>query len=410
MKRKKYNSLPRLERDSRGYWRARWYANGERRLKSFGADRTRAVNLFSTWLNEFVNDPNKGAKPENQECTVRHLWDAYAGFAAVHYVRADGKPTGEAENITTAFQHVLELYGDSLAVDFSPPCLVDVQNGMIAGGKLVTTTINARIAKIRAVFKWGVARGMFPESVWSGLLAVSPVKPGRGVVVDGQAYIPAAPEPVSPVSEDCITATCAHLPPIIRAMVWFAWWTGARPGEVCALTTGQITTGPGAWTYIPTHHKTVHHGREKVIYIGPRGQDAIRPYLLPDLSAPVFSPRVAMLERAEMRRSAYTPPTTGDYRTWPSYIQRQEEREARELAPAYNTKTFARAIAYACTAAGISPAWSPNQLRHAAGTRLRAQAGLDVAQGVLGHSDAKTTQRYAELDNHAVKAAIERLG
>lgn len=42
--------------------------------------------------------------------------------------------------------------------------------------------------------------------------------------------------------------------------------------------------------------------------------------------------------------------------------------------------------------------WSPNQLRHTAATEIRAAFGLKAAQVVLGHSNAITTEIYAEAD------------
>lgn len=44
------------------------------------------------------------------------------------------------------------------------------------------------------------------------------------------------------------------------------------------------------------------------------------------------------------------------------------------------------------------PHWHPNQLRHAHGTRVRRQFGLEAAQVVLGHARADVTQVYAETD------------
>jgi integrase len=51
----------------------------------------------------------------------------------------------------------------------------------------------------------------------------------------------------------------------------------------------------------------------------------------------------------------------------------------------------------ACDAGGI-PHWHPNQLRHTRGTEVRKSHGLEAAQVVLGHADAKITEVYAESD------------
>ena len=42
--------------------------------------------------------------------------------------------------------------------------------------------------------------------------------------------------------------------------------------------------------------------------------------------------------------------------------------------------------------------WSPNQLRHTRATRIREKYGLEAAATVLGHSDPRVTEIYAERD------------
>jgi hypothetical protein len=52
--------------------------------------------------------------------------------------------------------------------------------------------------------------------------------------------------------------------------------------------------------------------------------------------------------------------------------------------------------------------WHPNQLRHAHGTRVRREYGLEAAQVVLGHARADVTQVYAEADvSQAARVAAE---
>src|SRR3546814_10186803 len=53
------------------------------------------------------------------------------------------------------------------------------------------------------------------------------------------------------------------------------------------------------WTYKPSQHKTAWHGHERVIYLGPRAQDVLRPFLKKDLQAFIFQPAEADLWRRE---------------------------------------------------------------------------------------------------------------
>ena len=51
--------------------------------------------------------------------------------------------------------------------------------------------------------------------------------------------------------------------------------------------------------------------------------------------------------------------------------------------------------------------WTPNQLRHSAGQKVRDKYGLEAAQAVLGHTHAKTTEIYAE-SNFEIAAKVAR--
>lgn len=54
--------------------------------------------------------------------------------------------------------------------------------------------------------------------------------------------------------------------------------------------------------------------------------------------------------------------------------------------------------------------WHPYQLRHSFGTRVRGNYGLEAAQVLLGHSNASTTEIYAELDLGLGLAVAAKIG
>ncbi len=60
---------------------------------------------------------------------------------------------------------------------------------------------------------------------------------------------------------------------------------------------------------------------------------------------------------------------------------------------------------------GRTPArWTPNQLRHKAGTEIRRQYGLEAAQVTLGHARADVTQVYAERDYELARKVMRKIG
>lgn len=155
-----------------------------------------------------------------------HLW------AAGYYVK-HGRPTMEARNFNDACRPLLALYRDLPAAEFSVAKLELVRDAMVEQGNLCRKTINSRIRKVRAVFAWAVRKELVPPSIYHGLCALKALQPGRTKAPDRAG--------VEAVEWERVEAMLPHLPsPPLRAMVAFAWWTGARPDEVWALRWADV--------------------------------------------------------------------------------------------------------------------------------------------------------------------------
>ena len=183
------------------------------------------------------------------------------------------------------------------------------------------------------------------------------------------------------------------------------------------------------WVYRPESHKTEHHGRERVIFVGPKAQAEILPYLLRDAEAYCFSPsdseRTRKAERRNLRKT----------KVQPSQIDRRKSRPIRKPRARYFKDAYARAISRAAEKANeaairaaresaaargetfeLGPGerllrhWTPNQLRHTAATEIRRKYGLEGAQVVLGHAKADVTQVYAERDQRLAATIMAEVG
>lgn len=75
----------------------------------------------------------------------------------------------------------------------------------------------------------------------------------------------------------------------------------------------------------------------------------------------------------------------------------------------FTSDSLGKAVRKACRKAGI-PEWSPNQLRHAAGTAFRAEFGIEASRVMLGHSSAVTSEIYSEADWEKAREIIRKLG
>jgi integrase len=187
-------------------------------------------------------------------------------------------------------------------------------------------------------------------------------------------------------------------------MVQLQRLAGMRPGEVVLMRTCDVDRGGEVWFYTPGTHKTAHHGRSRRIALGPRAQEILKSWLRPDPEEFLFAPREAMAEfRAEQRRRRTTP-------LYPSQAARPRKPNPKQ-APGdrYSARTYNHAIRYGCARAGVPP-WHPNQLRHAAATRIRQTYDLDAARAVLGHSDLKTSEVYAERDRERAARVMREIG
>src|SRR5262249_52262271 len=124
---------------------------------------------------------------------------------------------------------------------------------------------------------------LIDESVYRALATVPGLQQGRTAAIE---Y-----EPVGPVAGGDVEATLKHLPKVVKAMVQFQRLTGARPSEVCILRPQDLDRTGTVWTYSPATHKTEHHGRQRRIFVGPRAQAVLLPWLLRPADAYCFSPR-----------------------------------------------------------------------------------------------------------------------
>jgi integrase len=272
--------------------------------------------------------------------------------------------------------------------------------------------VNKHIGTINRIFKWGTENELVPATVFHALQAVSGLRRGRSAAKESV--------PVKPVPETYVEAAIVHVSAQVAAMVRLQQLTGMRPGEVTIMRGCDLDMTGKVWTYTPSTHKTEHHGIERPIYLGPKAQDIIKPFLKSDLTAHLFDPRDAMEAfNAERRLNRKTPMT-------PSQAKRTKKSRPK-IAPLdhYTTESYRRAIARACEAADKAarnerpdakpedvfvPAWHPHQLRHNAATRLRKEFGIEAARVVLGHRTAAVTEVYAEMDQAKASSIMGRVG
>ena len=353
---------------------------------------------FARLLHEIEVSPAAAIAQAPSGRSVNELLEAYRLHAEGHYRHADGTQTSEYREVLWSIRFVRELYGLAAAAEFGPLALRAVREKMIAAG-WCRKLVNKRIDRVKRAFRWAVSMELAPAAVFQGLQTVAGLRAGRTTARETK--------PVLPVEPAAVEATLPFLNRHVRAMVELQRYTGMRPAEVCALRLADVDRTGELWVYRPVQHKTLHHGKDRTVLIGPKGRAVLEEFIaggrVVDPTAPLFSPRRAREERFAAMRAGRKSKVT------PSQANRRKEKPKLLPAMEYTPHTFAHAVRVAAKKAVVAH-WHPNQLRHLYASEVRKGHGLEAAQVLLGHSRSDVTQIYAERNNELAGMIAAKIG
>jgi integrase len=318
--------------------------SGERRDFYLGAYNTAAsrkeyARVIAEWEARGRRLPQA---VQTTDLAIAELIARYWKHVEEYYRHADGTPTGEVQAMRYALRPLNYLHGSMLIPSFGPSALKAVLELMVQGYKhpkygeqppLCRTRINAEVKRIRRMFKWAIENDLAPAGVHQALCAVAPLKRGRTQAKESEA--------VKPVPRAVVEETLPILRSMLADMVRLQLETGMRPGELVVLRACDIDMVGPVWLYRPSSHKTAHHGHERIIPIGPKGQEIIRRYLSVDLQAYLFSPRQGMEERARSLRAGRKT------KVQPSQQCRKKRRPKKAPGDRYTPQSYGKAIAEA---------------------------------------------------------------
>lgn len=370
-------------------------------LGKFGSDESK--QKYRRLIAELLTTPSPTREPNDRaraigdtSLTVDQLLVAFWERHVVSYYVKDSKPTSERDNIRQALRFAHRLYGSTQASDFGPQALKTVRQAMIDAGRC-RNLINKDVNRIRGAFRWAVEHELLPLPIFQALVTVAGLRKDRTEAKEKP--------PVGPVSEEHVEAVLPLVSPTVATMIRVQRLTGMRPQEVILMRAVDIDrSDPACWFYRPHRSKGEHHGRERVVYLGPRCQELLLPYLEQYPDGYLFSPKRAEVQRrAELgaRRKRALSPAQRAHRPKPD-----PERAPGDL---YDDGAYRKAIRRVCKRLGI-PIWFPHQLRHSAASEIRRRYGLEASQAVLGHSELGTTQIYAEVDRTAAQKVMAEIG
>lgn len=422
----------RVRINGRDIWCGKWPRGKKSPSPEAEEKYRRIIAEYLATGNAAVNASGPPPRDDSGGLSVSELLVLYWRFARSYYTK-DGRPTGQIPVVRSALRSLRLLYGSTAAAEFGPRKLKLVREAIVRDGRC-RGTVNTYVACIRRAFRWAVSEELIPPAVHEGLRSLPGLRKGRSVARES--------EPVRPVGDGTVNDTLPHLPPAVAAMVRLQLLTGMRPGEVVGIRPCDVTIGTdGIWCYRPQSHKMEHHERERRIFIGPKGQDVLRPFLDRDHDAFCFSPAKSEAERNASRREGRRTPLTPSQRA-----RRRKARRRRPPQDRYTKDSYRRAVARGCEAAFGMPeslrnidaalrdaeeaqrpvererlraaarewrarhVWSPNQLRHSGATLIRERYGVEAASVVLGHSDPRVTEIYAERDFAMAARVMKEIG
>ncbi len=370
--------------------------------------------LYRRLLSEYLAVDGAVKKPGNGIYSVSELIAAFLRFAKKHY----GKDNTQFGHYGRLGNRIRKLYGPTVAAEFGSLQFKAIRNEMVLEGK-ARSYVNETMKRLVRIFRWGAGEELVPPTIGALLREIEPLKRGRTTAREM--------DPILPVDDALVDKTIPQLPPIVADMVRFQRLVGCRPTEVCSITPSLVDRSRDIWEIRLTQHKNAWRGKSRIIFVGPKAQAILAPYLLRAADSFCFSPAESERKRRQKANDDRTTPMScGD-----KPGTRRKQRRQGLIPPKcgvhpgrrYTRTSYARAITRACLTAipeGLSEAdasawkkrncWSPNQLRHSFGTRVRREFGLEESQVLLGHSSANTTEIYAERDAEKARVAARRIG
>jgi integrase len=279
------------------------------------------------------------------DLTINELIVAYWRHASEYYRHLDGTPTSEVHNLKLALRPLRQLYGHTPGGRFDSLALEALREHLIRAG-LCRNRINKDVARIKRVFQWAAAKKLAPLTVYQSLQTVDGLRAGRTGARETS--------PVKPVAEALVEATIPYLRPQLAAMVRLQLHTGMRPGEVVQMRTIDLDTSGKIWVYRPGSdqgphgkHKTSWRGQQRLVLIGPRGQEVLKAWLRLNIMEYLFQPQEAEATRdVERRKNRKT-------KVQPSQAaRRRKHRPKRTPTDRYTIVSYACAVRQACLRAG----------------------------------------------------------
>lgn len=421
-----------------------FYAWHDGKRHHFGADKPEAEKRYKAFVAALVNAPppptravERPSAHPGPELTVAEAAVLY--FRHIQAALKGGRKDRQVSRVKAAMLDLQTVCGEMPVRSFKGKAFELVQRHLVkrkirrqtksanprfdANASISRQYANMLCREILTCFSWLVKEEIVPPDNLAIMREVSFIKEQDGVRESPR---------VTPVSPAVVEATLAGCHPILQSMIRLQQITGMRPGEICAMRRCDISTlpterlslpksnyevaareidGVAVWLYVPASHKTLWKRKPRVVLIGPKAQEILKPLLNREPTAHLFNPNEAVIIWRQLQREKRRSPVQ------PS--QRDRRRQCPKLLPRqfYTNEAYGQALARTINRlneerkeAGLPPipSWAPNQLRHFVATEVAERFDEATAAALIGHCGLDTIKVYAEQAiGKAAKAAAE---
>ena len=209
-------------------------------------------------------------RPSGNVAKVSEVLVAWWRHCKKRYGRSGNGKLGNAQNWRPLIRELRQRHGSELAREFGPLKLRRFLDNLPEHWTRQGT--NQALARVKQIFKLAASQELIPIATHQALTTVAALRPGDTDRAEARK--------LPPVSDELVERTLPHLPEKIQAMVQLQRLAGMRPGELVRLRPLDVDTSGDVWLINFDEHKTRHHGKERLVYLGPRAQAVLAPWLL----------------------------------------------------------------------------------------------------------------------------------
>ncbi|MCB0358032.1 MAG: site-specific integrase [Bdellovibrionales bacterium] len=244
-------------------------------------------------------------------------------------------------------------------------------------------TYNKLLDRMKNFCKWLVKYRDLPFASYQAISLVDRARSGRnGVKVT---------KPVAPVLWSQVELLKPYMAPIAYDLFHLQYLGGMRPSEAIRFRFQDVEfASADAWIYSPPEHKKKKYGQVRTIFLGPRCQALLDPYMDLGSTRYLFPSDLVKLQEWQIREGKRVNDNLDRHGSQGQLI------ENKEIVYRQLSRYVVHAVQRAKEAGVNVEVFAPNQLRHGRATEVRERYDSLEAAAVFIQDTTSVAAIYAE--------------